>query len=192
MESPLNFTSTTQYLHLQTINFRWNNIITFCISKIDILLTLELSSQKMVSACKVQIPLKAVYINFMLMLFLTGSLALWVECSPMVREIRVQSQVSSYQRLKKWYLIPSCLTLSIIRCVSRVKWGNPRERVAPSATPRCSSYWKGSLRVALDYGRQLYFTVCVCVFSPHWKDLKMMGLQLENYDNNDDIVTFIF
>ena len=28
---------------------------------------------------------------------------------------RVQSQVKSYQRLKKWYLMPPCLTLSIIR-----------------------------------------------------------------------------
>ena len=38
---------------------------------------------------------------------LTGSLASWVECSPMVQETRVQSQVESYQRLKKkWYLLP--------------------------------------------------------------------------------------
>ena len=28
--------------------------------------------------------------------------------------------------------------------------------VAPSPTPWCSSYWKGSLLVALNYGRQLY------------------------------------
>ena len=27
----------------------------------------------------------------------------------------VQSQVESYQRLEKWYLMPLCLTLSIIR-----------------------------------------------------------------------------
>ena len=33
----------------------------------------------------------------------------------------VQSQVESYQRLKKWYLIPPCLTLSIIKYGSRVK-----------------------------------------------------------------------
>ena len=32
-----------------------------------------------------------------------------------------------------------------------------REGVAPSPTPWCSSYRKGSLRVTLDYGRQLYF-----------------------------------
>ena len=62
----------------------------------------------------------------------------------MARETGVQSQVESYQRLKKWYLIPPCLTLSIIRYVSRVKWSNPWKRVTPSPTPWCSSYWKGS------------------------------------------------
>ena len=75
----------------------------------------------------------------------------------MARETWVQSQVESYQRLKKWYLMPPCLTLSIIRYGSRVKWSNPGNGVAPSPTPWCSSYRKGSLRVTLDYGRQLYF-----------------------------------
>ena len=79
------------------------------------------------------------------------------ECPPMVRETGVQSQVESYQRLKKWYLIPPCLTPSIIRYVSRIKWSNPGKRVVQSPTPRCSSYWKGSLQVTLDYGCQLYF-----------------------------------
>ena len=50
------------------------------------------------------------------------------------------------QRLKKWYLIPPCLTLSNIRYVSRVKWSNPGKGVAPFPTPQCSSYWKGSLK----------------------------------------------
>ena len=49
-----------------------------------------------------------------------------------------------------------CLTLSNIRYVSRVKWNNPGKGVAPSPTPWCSSYWKRSLPVALDYRRQLY------------------------------------
>ena len=89
---------------------------------------------------------------------ITGSLALWVECSLVVRETGVQSQVTSYQRLRKWYLIPPSITLSNIRHVSRVKWSNPEKGVASSPTPWCSSYWKGSLLVALDYGRQLYFT----------------------------------
>ena len=39
----------------------------------------------------------------------------WVEFSPIVRETGVQSQVESYQRLKKWYLMSLCLTLRIIR-----------------------------------------------------------------------------
>ena len=71
---------------------------------------------------------------------------------------QVQSQVESYQRLLKWYLIPPCLTLSNIRDLSRVKWSNPKKRVAPFPIPQCSSYRKGSLRVTLDYIRQLYFT----------------------------------
>ena len=82
-----------------------------------------------------------------------------VECLPMVREARVQSQVKSYPRLKnkKWYLMLPCLILSIIRYGSRVKWSNSGKGVAPSPRPRCSSDWKGSLRVTLDYGYQLYF-----------------------------------
>ena len=73
----------------------------------------------------------------------------------MVRATWVQSQFVSYQRLLKWHLIPPCLSLSNIRYISRVKWNNPGKGVVPSPIPQCSSYWKGSLRVALDYGRQL-------------------------------------
>ena len=54
-------------------------------------------------------------------------------------------------------MIPTCLTLSYIRYMSRVKWSNPGKGVAPSPTVRSSSYWKGSLLVTLDYGHQLYF-----------------------------------
>ena len=32
----------------------------------------------------------------------------------------------------------------------RVKWSNQGNRVTLSLTPRCSSYWKGSLRVIID------------------------------------------
>ena len=39
---------------------------------------------------------------------------------------------------------------------SRVKWSNPGKWIAPSPTSRCSSYWKGSHRVAIKYNRQLY------------------------------------
>ena len=57
-------------------------------------------------------------------------------------------------------MIPPCLTLSNIGYVSRVKWKNPGKGIAPSPKPRCSSYWKGSLWVALDYSHQLYFSFC--------------------------------
>ena len=65
-------------------------------------------------------------------------------------ETEVQSEVKSYQKLKKWYLMPPCLALSIIRWGSRVRCSNPGNGVAPSPTPRCISYWKGSLQVTLD------------------------------------------
>ena len=80
----------------------------------------------------------------------------WVECSPIVQETRVQSYAKSYQKHKKWYLMPPCLTLSSIRWGSRVKWSNPGNGVAPSSSPWCGSYWKGSLQVILDYSHQLY------------------------------------
>ena len=35
----------------------------------------------------------------------------------------------------------------------KAKWSNPGKEVAPFPTPWCSSYWKGSFWVALNYGR---------------------------------------
>ena len=55
--------------------------------------------------------------------------------------------------------MPLCLTLSIIRYGSRVKWSNPGKGVAPSPTSWCCNYQKGSLRVTLDYSRQLYLLI---------------------------------
>ena len=93
-----------------------------------------------------------------------------LECSPIVQETRVQSQVESYKKLKKKkkkkkkrYLMPPFLTLSIIRYGSRVKWSNPGKGVAPSPTPQCSSYRKGSLWVTLDYSYQLYLLTLMSV-----------------------------
>ena len=93
---------------------------------------------------------------------LNATILLWFtlvkECSPIARETWVRSQIESYQRLKKRYLIHPCLTLSIIRYGSRVKWSNPGKGVVPFPTTWCISYRKGSLQVTLDYGRLLYFT----------------------------------
>ena len=44
----------------------------------------------------------------------TGPLVSWVESSLIGQETWVQSQVKSYQRLKKWYMMTPCLTLSIM------------------------------------------------------------------------------
>ena len=60
-------------------------------------------------------------------------------------------------KIQKWYLMPRCLTFSITRLESRVKCSIPGKGVAPSPTPWCSSYWKGSLWVTLDWGHHLYF-----------------------------------
>ena len=68
----------------------------------------------------------------------------------------IPGQVIPKTKTKKWHLMPPCLTLSITKYGSRVKWSNLGKGVAPSPTPWCSSYYKGNLRVALDYGHQLY------------------------------------
>ena len=48
-------------------------------------------------------------------------------------------------------------------CFFLEKVNHFRYWVAPSPTPRCSSYWKGSHLVTLDYSRQLYFLL---IFNP--------------------------
>ena len=65
-----------------------------------------------------------------------------------------QSQVESDRRLKNG---TCCLTLSIIRYESRVKWSNLGDGVAPSPTPLCSCYWKRSLWIRLHYSHHFYF-----------------------------------
>ena len=58
----------------------------------------------------------------------------------------------------KMVLDTSLLNTQQYKVHIKAKWSDPGKRVAISPTPRCSSYWKGSLLVALDYGRQLFFT----------------------------------
>ena len=42
-------------------------------------------------------------------------------------------------KTQKWHFLPPCLTLSIKRQESRVKWSNPWKGVAPLTTHRFSS-----------------------------------------------------
>ena len=90
--------------------------------------------------------------------FKNQTLAWRLECSPMARETCVQSQVESYQRLKKWYLMSPCLTLSIIRYGSRVKGSNPEKWVAHPLHLCVVAIEKGAFGSPSTKGRQLYFT----------------------------------
>ena len=56
-------------------------------------------------------------------------------------------QVESFQRLKKWYLMPPYLTINIIRYVSMVSTPTQGKNVIP----HCSSYSKGSFWVSFDW-----------------------------------------
>ena len=48
---------------------------------------------------------------------------------------RFNPRSSHIKDTKKWYLMPPCLTPSIIRYGSRVKWNILGKGVAPSPTP---------------------------------------------------------
>ena len=59
-------------------------------------------------------------------------------------------------KTQKMVLDASLLNTQHYKVRIKGKVEQSREGVAPSPTPWCSSYRKGSLRVTLDYGRQLY------------------------------------
>ena len=59
-------------------------------------------------------------------------------------------------KTQKMVLDTSLLNTQHYKVRIKGKVEKSREGVAPSPTPWCSSYRKGSLRVTLDYGRQLY------------------------------------
>ena len=73
-------------------------------------------------------------------------------------------------KTKKMVLDASLLSTQHYKVRIKGKVEQSREGVAPSPTHWCSSYRKRSLRVTIDYGRQLYFTyiyiyICVCVYA---------------------------
>ena len=59
-------------------------------------------------------------------------------------------------KTQKMVLDASLLNTQHYKVRIKGKVEQSREGVAPSPTPWCSSYRKGSFRVTLDYGRQLY------------------------------------
>ena len=60
-------------------------------------------------------------------------------------------------KTQKMVLDISLLNTQHYKVPSKGKVEQSKERSSALPTPRYSSYWKGSLRAALDYGRQLYF-----------------------------------
>ena len=62
-------------------------------------------------------------------------------------------------KIQKMVLDASLLNTQHYKVRIKGKVEPSREGVAPSPTSWCSSYRKGSLRVTLDYGRQLYLLI---------------------------------
>ena len=65
-------------------------------------------------------------------------------------------------KTQKMVLDASLLNTQHYKVRIKGKVEESREGVAPSPTPWCSSYRKGSLRVTLDYGHQLYLLYLYC------------------------------
>ena len=67
-------------------------------------------------------------------------------------------------KTQKMVLDASLLNTQHYKVRIKGKVEQSREGVAPSPTHWCSSYRKGSLRVTLDYNRQLYFTYLLYIY----------------------------
>ena len=67
-------------------------------------------------------------------------------------------------KTQKMVLDASLLNIQHYKVWIKGKIEQSREGVAPSPTPWCSSYRKVSLRVTLDYGRQLYFYLYIYIY----------------------------
>ena len=63
---------------------------------------------------------------------------------------------SNHPKTQKRVLDASFLYTQHYKVRIKCKWNNSRERIAPSPTLQCGTYWKGSLWVTLDYCRSIY------------------------------------
>ena len=125
---------------------------------------------------------KYVYIKMMTNIYIcTGSLAQWVECSPMIWETWVQSLVASYRRLLKWYFLPPCLTLNNIRYVSRVKWSNPGKAEAPSPIEK-GAFWLPSTTV-------INFTLFTYIHK--YREVKMKYIKVRSPNGDTDYFNIV-
>ena len=69
------------------------------------------------------------------------------------------------QKTLKMVLDTSLLTLRKYKVRIKGKAEQSKERSSALHTSQSSSYWKGSLQVALDYGHQLYLNAKAIVYS---------------------------
>ena len=85
-------------------------------------------------------------------------------------------------KTQKMVLDASLLNTQHYKVRIKGKVGQSREGVAPSPTPWCSSYRKGSLRVTLDYGRQLIKCILIVYTHTHTNIHTYIHMYLEMVD----------
>ena len=73
-----------------------------------------------------------------------------------------------------------------VRIKGKVK--QSREGVAPSPTPWCSSYRKGSLRVTLDYGRQLYLYIYIYIERERERGRESVWCVIDQHTDRDNFL----
>ena len=67
-----------------------------------------------------------------------------------------QEDKGSITKIQQMLLDASLLTTKHYKVRIKGKWNNPEIGVSLALTSRCSSYWKGSLNITLDYDRPIY------------------------------------
>ena len=86
--------------------------------------------------------------------------------------------------------MPRCLTLSILRYGSRVKWSNPGKGVAPSPTSWCSSYRKRRHGVILatfanfTYVGMFFFVKCFFCMNLDERQQRHILRFFENFESH--------
>ena len=75
-----------------------------------------------------------------------------------------------------------------VRIKGKVEYS--REGVAPSPTHWCSSYRKGSLRVTLDYGRQLYLLIYIYIYIFEVDLIQLKFVNIKNFKNLNFLFIF--
>ena len=78
-------------------------------------------------------------------------------------------------KTQKMVLDASLLNTQHYKVRIKGKVEQSREGVAPSPTPWCSSYRKGSLRVTLDNGRQL-FTIYIYIYIEREREISIYAI----------------